>query len=57
MKTLIPLAFIAALLCGCPETKLPNTPPKAPEPKISLVPVFDFGNSAQPYCPHADSLA
>ena len=57
MKPLIPLAFIAALLCGCPQTKLPNSPPKAPEPKISLVPVFDFGNSAQPYCPHADSLA
>ena len=57
MKTLIPLAFIAALLCGCPETKLPNTPPKAPAPKISLVPVFDFVNDAQPYFPHVVSVA
>ncbi len=57
MKTLIPLAFIAALLCGCPETKLPNTPPKAPEPKISLVPLFDFVHDSQPYGPHAETLA
>ena len=57
MKTLIPLAFIAALLCGCPDTKLPNTPPKAPEPKISLRPAFGPGDAAPAYCLHDESQA
>ncbi len=34
MKTLLPLAFVAALLCGCPDSKLPKAPPRVPEPKV-----------------------
>lgn len=37
MKTLLPLtaAILAAMLflSGCPDTKVPKVPPKAPEPK------------------------
>lgn len=28
-----PLALMAALLSGCPDTKLPSPAPKVPEPK------------------------
>ena len=34
MKTLLPVALVAALLCGCPDSKLPKVPPRVPEPKV-----------------------
>ena len=34
MKLIIPMAFIALLLGGCPDSKMPTPPPKAPEPKL-----------------------
>ena len=36
MKRLIPFAFIALLLSGCPEAKLPKPTPMVPEPKASV---------------------
>lgn len=57
MKTLIPLALTAALLCGCPNTKLPSTPPKAPEPKISTAPFCAHVGEAPSSCTHDESLA
>ncbi len=42
MKTLLPvvaLVLAAGLLAGCPDTKIPKTPPKIPEPKAgTLIP-------------------
>ena len=49
MKTLLPLAFVAALLCGCPDPKLPKAPPRAPEPKVVSNPCPDALASAQSY--------
>ena len=37
MKRLIPFTFIALLLCGCPDAKLPKPTPMVPEPKASLI--------------------
>ena len=37
MKRLIPFAFVALLLSGCPEAKLPKPTPMVPEPKASLI--------------------
>lgn len=34
MKFIVPLTLAAALLCGCPETKIPTPPPRVPEPKV-----------------------
>ena len=36
MTKLMPLVFATALLCGCPESKIPKIPPKAPEPKLLI---------------------
>lgn len=36
MKPLLPLVLSAGLLCGCPDTKIPKSPPKIPEPKAAL---------------------
>ena len=36
MKRLIPFAFVALLLSGCPDAKLPKPTPMVPEPKASL---------------------
>ena len=35
MKKLVPLALVALLLSGCPDSKLPKPPPKVPEPKLT----------------------
>ena len=35
MKRIIPIAFSALLLCGCPEAKLPKPTPMVPEPKAT----------------------
>ena len=35
MKRLIPLACIALLLSGCPDTKLPKPTPMVPAPKAA----------------------
>ena len=37
MKTLLllPALSVIALLCGCPETKVPQTPPSVPQPKAA----------------------
>ena len=32
---LLPAVFMAALLCGCPDTKLPKAPPSVPQPKAA----------------------
>ena len=37
MKRLIPFTFIALLLCGCPDAKLPKPTSMVPEPKASLI--------------------
>ena len=47
MKTLLPLAFVAALLCGCPDPKLPKAPPRVPEPKVVFSLCPDASASAQ----------
>ena len=31
---LLPLTLTAVLLCGCPDSKAPKVPPRAPEPKV-----------------------
>ncbi len=36
MAKLLSFVFLSALLCGCPDTKIPKVPPKAPEPKLLL---------------------
>ena len=36
MKRLIPFAFVALLLCGCPDGKLPKPTPMVPEPKATV---------------------
>ena len=36
MKRLSPFTFIALLLCGCPDAKLPKPTPMVPEPKASV---------------------
>ena len=36
MTKLLPFVFSTALLCGCPDSKIPKTPPKAPEPKMQM---------------------
>ena len=36
MKRLIALTFVALLLCGCPEAKLPKPTPMVPEPKAAI---------------------
>ncbi len=59
MKTLFPLVFSAALLCGCPDSsKLPKVPPQVPEPKAAISPSPDAGHHVpiyfsvrQPYAP------
>jgi hypothetical protein len=33
MKTLFPMLVLTALLCGCPDTKVPKSPPLTPQPK------------------------
>jgi hypothetical protein len=47
MKTFLLSLATAALLCGCPDTKVPKKPPSVPEPKAvgqpitqSTVPIF-----------------
>ena len=57
MRTLIPLAFITVLLCGCPDSKLPNTPPKAPQPKISRAPTLEPVSDAATVCKQDENLA
>jgi len=37
MKHLLPLSLVAVLLSGCPDSKVPKIPPKAPEPKVAAV--------------------
>lgn len=32
----LPALFAMALLTGCPQSKLPDTPPTVPQPKASL---------------------
>ena len=41
MKKLLPLAFVAMFLYGCPDSKLPSPPPKVPEPKLAINPPLD----------------
>ena len=36
MKRFIPFTFIALLLSGCPDAKLPKPTPMVPEPKASV---------------------
>ena len=36
MAKLLPLIFLTSLLYGCPDTKIPKAPPKAPEPKLTV---------------------
>ena len=36
MKRLIALTFVALLLSGCPEAKLPKPTPMVPEPKAAV---------------------
>lgn len=49
MKTLLSVTFIAVLLCGCPDSKLP-IPPKAPEPKLGGGWTMGFDKAAQLRC-------
>ena len=35
MKKLVPLALVALLLSGCPNSKIPKPPSKVPEPKLT----------------------
>lgn len=44
MKPLLPLLLGTVFLCGCPDAKLPKTPPKIPEPKAASA----NGNKAVP---------
>ncbi len=32
----LPVLFAMALLTGCPQSKVPDTPPMVPQPKASL---------------------
>lgn len=36
MTKLMPLVFTTLLLSGCPDSKIPKGPPKAPEPKLLM---------------------
>ncbi len=36
MTKLLPFVFATTMLCGCPDTKIPKVPPKAPEPKMLM---------------------
>ena len=42
MKSVLLLPFITALLCGCPDAKVPKAPPKVPEPKASAMAPSDI---------------
>ncbi len=33
----LPILFVMAILTGCPQTKVPDTPPMVPQPKASVV--------------------
>ncbi len=53
MKTLLLSLMAAALLCGCPDAKVPKKPPVIPEPKAaempakqSVAPVFQAAKAA-----------
>ena len=39
---LLPALFASLVLCGCPDAKLPQAPPSAPQPKVAswLLPAF-----------------
>lgn len=32
----LPFLFVMALLSGCPQSKVPDTPPMVPQPKASV---------------------
>ena len=36
MTKLMPLVFTTLLLSGCPDSKIPKGPPKAPEPNLLM---------------------
>ena len=35
--TVLSVLFTAAMLAGCPQTKLPDTPPTVPQPKALVL--------------------
>ena len=46
MKTLFPVLILTALLCGCPDTKVPKGPPLTPQPKAITKASSGFGSLA-----------
>lgn len=51
MKHLLPLpliAVLALLLSGCPDSKLPNVPPKVPVPKAADSALHQPADAARP---------
>lgn len=57
MKILMPVVLFAALLCGCPESKIPKAPPKAPEPKLSSLLIDASGTPQRCVSSPAASMA
>ncbi len=46
MKRLFPLTFVAMLLCGCPDAKLPKPTPMVPKPKAAATTLYSPSGSA-----------
>lgn len=58
MKKLLPLLLVAvaALLSGCPDSKMPKVPPSTPEPKAAApVPVDQMAGIAEQIRPQTSA--